>query len=163
MCPARRETSDADAAADAVSASARRAGSREMVRKLLSERTEMFVLYCRLAGLTPYQGKPVKTNDVHELLQEFCQVLVDYIAAGHFSIYERIISGNERRKEVADAANQIYPRIAESTEAALAFNDQYDTDERFELSGAFHESLSNLGEQLALRIEMEDQLLKILS
>src|ERR1043165_9410629 len=124
MCPARRETSDA--AADAVSASARRGGSREMVRKVLSERTEMFVLYCRLAGLTPYQGKPVKTNGVHELLQEFCQVLVDYIAAGHFSLYERIISGTERRKEVADLAGDLYPRIAETTEAALAFNDQYD-------------------------------------
>ena len=46
---------------------------------------------------------------------------------------------------------------------ALAFNDQYDTDARFELSGAFHEALSVLGEQLALRIELEDKLLKILS
>lgn len=165
MCAAPRQTSES--AAETVSAAAgakdRRAGSREMVRKLLAERTEMFVLYCRLAGLAPYQGKPVKTNGIHELLQEFCQVLVDYIAAGHFSLYERIISGTERRKELAEVANQLYPRIAETTEAALSFNDQYDTDERFELSGAFHESLSQLGEQLALRIELEDKLLKILS
>jgi regulator of sigma D len=148
-----------DAAAE--SAKDRRAGSRDMVRKLLSERTEMFVLYCRLAGLAPYEGKP--KNGVHELLQEFCQVLVDYIAAGHFSVYERIIGGTERRKEVADLAAQIYPRIAESTESALAFNDRYDTDQLFELSASFHEELSKLGEQLALRIELEDKLLKILS
>ena len=79
------------------------------------------------------------------------------------ALYERIISGTERRKEVADVASDLYPRIAETTEAALAFNDQYDTDARFELSGAFHEALSVLGEQLALRIELEDKLLKILS
>src|ERR1043166_8271926 len=158
MCPPPQRQSSGqttDSSAEAISAKDRRAGSREMVRKLLAERTEMFVLYCRLAGLTPYQGKPVKTNGVHELLQEFCQVLVDYIAAGHFSLYERIISGTERRKEVADLASDLYPRIAETTEAALAFNDQYDTDARFELSGAFHEALSKLGEQLALRIELE--------
>jgi regulator of sigma D len=159
MSPPQRTT---DTAAEAASAKDRRAGSREMVRKLLSERTEMFVLYCRLAGLAPYQGKP-KNGGVHELLQEFCQVLVDYIAAGHFSLYERIISGTERRKEVADLAAQIYPQIAESTEAALAFNDRYDTDDLFELSASFHEELSKLGEQLALRIELEDKLLKILS
>ncbi len=160
MNPPHRQTSGS--AIESESASDRRAGSREMVRKLLTERTEMFVLYCRLAGLAPYQGKPVK-NGVHELLQEFCQVLVDYIAAGHFSVYERIISGTERRKEVSDIAADLYPRIAQTTEAALAFNDQYDTDKLFELSGSFHESLSHLGEQLALRIELEDKLLKILS
>lgn len=159
MTPPHRTVSDT--AAEAAGAKDRRAGSRDMMHKLLSERTEMFVLYCRLAGLAPYQGKP--KNGVHELLQEFCQVLVDYIAAGHFSLYERIISGTERRKELADLAAQIYPRIAETTESALAFNDHYDTDQMFELSASFHEELSKLGEQLALRIEMEDKLLKILS
>ena len=162
MCPQTSRQSS-DSTVEAATPADRRAGSRELVRKLLSERTEMFVLYCRLAGLAPYQGSKPKANGVHELLQEFCQVLVDYIAAGHFSLYERIVSGTERRKELAEIAAQLYPKIAETTEAALAFNDKYDTDERFELSGAFHESLSNLGEQLALRIELEDKLLKIFS
>lgn len=159
------QRSVSDSAAEAASAKDRRAGSRELVRKLLAERTEMFVLYCRLAGLAPYQDKPQNKhkNGVHELLQEFCQVLVDYIAAGHFSLYERIIRGTERRKELADLAAGIYPRIAETTESALAFNDRYDTDEMFELSASFHDELSKLGEQLALRIELEDKLLKILS
>src|SRR3990172_5680814 len=125
MSPPPRQTPDSTV--EAVSAKDRRAGSREMVKKLLAERTEMFVLFCRLAGIAPYQGKPVK-NGIHEHLQEFCQVLVDYIAAGHFSLYERIVSGTERRKELADLAADLYPRIAGTTEAALAFNDQYDTD-----------------------------------
>jgi regulator of sigma D len=158
MSPPQRPTPDSTV--DGVSAQDRRTGSREMVSKLLAERTEMFVLYCRLAGLAPYQAKP--KNGTHEMLQEFCQVLVDYIAAGHFSVYERIISGTERRKEIVELSADLYPRIAETTEAVLAFNDQYDTDARFELSGAFHESLSSLGEQLATRIELEDKLLKIL-
>src|SRR5688572_17190928 len=119
MCPPHRNTSGqtSNPGAETAAAKDRRSGSREMARKLLAERTEMFVLYCRLAGLAPYNGKP--KNGGHELLQEFCQVLVDYIAAGHFSLYERIVSGTERRKEVADLAAQIYPRIAQTTEAAL--------------------------------------------
>ena len=160
--PHRQQHPDSEAkVAAAATASDRRASGRDMIRKLLAERTEMFVLYCRLAGLAPYEEKP--KNGVHELLQEFCQVLVDYIAAGHFSLYERIVSGTERRKEISDLANQIYPRIAETTESALAFNDRYDTDELFELSASFHDELSQLGEQLAVRIELEDQLLKLLS
>lgn len=159
--PHRQQTPDSAAKATAVGTTDRRAGSRDMVRKLLTERTEMFVLYCRLAGLAPYEEKP--KNGVHELLQEFCQVLVDYIAAGHFSLYERIVSGNERRKEVSDLAADIYPRIAETTEAALAFNDRYDSDQLFELSASFHDELSQLGEHLATRIELEDKMLKILS
>ena len=163
MSPSHRQ--DPHVAEGTVGEKDRRAGSRELVRKLLDERTEMFVLYCKLAGLAPYDSKSngKSKGATHELLQEFCQVLVDYIAAGHFSLYERIINGTERRKEIAQVAAELYPRIEETTELALSFNDKYDTDEYFELTDSFNEALSKLGEHLATRIELEDKLLKIFS
>ncbi len=135
----------------------RRGGTHLTIEKLMAERSEMLTLFCRVAGLEPfehYRGKiPAK-----ELLQEFCQVLVDYLAAGHFSLYERVANGTERRRSVADLAAQYYSRISDSTQAALDFNDKYD-GENFEIAMSFQDDLSRLGEILAGRIEMEDRLI----
>jgi regulator of sigma D len=139
----------------------RRGGSQELVHKLMSERTEMLALYCRLAGLDA--GKHERRHaPAARLLQEFCQVMVDYLAAGHFSLYERLVNGDERRKNLAELAGQLYPRIAETTQAALDFNDKYDGKNGQELSMSFDDDLSRLGELLAGRIEVEDRLLKLL-
>lgn len=138
----------------------RRAGSCDMMRKLMDERTEMLALYCRLAGVdTATHGR--RHAPTTELLQEFCQVMVDYLAAGHFSLYERMVNGNERRQNLAALAEQVYPRIDETTQAALDFNDKYDGKNGLELSMAFDDDLNRLGEVLASRIEMEDRLLKL--
>lgn len=139
--------------------SERRDGSRELIQKLMSERAEVLVLYCRLAGLDT-QGERRHAPAV-KLLQEFCEVMVDYLAAGHFSLYERIVNGNERRQSFAQLADQLYPRIAETTQAALDFNDKYDGRNGQELSMSFDDDLSHLGELLANRIEVEDRLLKL--
>lgn len=138
----------------------RRGGSRDLIQKLMSERTEMLALFCRLAGLDAEKHERRHAPEA-KLLQEFCQVMVDYLAAGHFSLYERLINGNERRKNLAELAGQIYPRIAETTQAALDFNDKYDGKNGQELSMSFDDDLSRLGELLANRIEVEDRLLKL--
>ena len=138
----------------------RRTGSQDLVKKLVSERTEMLSLYCQLAGLEPYgNGKSARGKQVQELLQKFCQVLVDYIAAGHFSLYERIVNGTERRQPIAGLAEKLYPRIATTTEAALDFNDRYDCGDHCEIGLSFSDELSRLGEELAARIEIEDKLI----
>ena len=148
------------AQAQAAKANERRAGSQELVQKLAAERTEMLVLYCQLAGLEPYgNGKSARGKHAQELLQKFCQVLVDYIAAGHFSLYERIVNGTERRQQIAQFAEQLYPEIANTTEAALDFNDKYDCGDHCEITMSFADDLSHLGEKLAARIELEDKLL----
>jgi len=133
----------------------RRSGSQDVVEKLITERTEMLATFCRLAGVEPYTpDKPVQ-----KLLQEFCQILVDYVAAGHFAIYERIVEGKERRREVSDLAAKLYPRIADSTDVALDFNDKYDCEDHCTALDSLFSDLSRLGEELALRIEYEDKLL----
>ena len=129
---------------------------------LVAERTEMLVLFCRVAGLEPYTIEEDK-EAAAAALQQFCQVMVDYIAAGHFSLYERIVNGTERRKTISDMAEKLYPRIAETTEAALKFNDKYDCDNHCVVDETLHDDLSRLGEELAVRVDLEDQLLKAMA
>ncbi|MFQ5546395.1 MAG: sigma D regulator [Acidiferrobacterales bacterium] len=139
----------------------RRTGTKQLVERLTSERAEMLALFCRVAGLEPFkQDKSEKPP--RALLDEFCQVLVDYIAAGHFSLYERIVNGKERRRDTAKLAEELYPRINQTTDAAIVFNDKYDSEKYPEISDKLEGDLSRLGEELAKRIELEDQLLKAL-
>jgi len=133
----------------------RRSHSGDLVAKLITERTEMLATFCRLAGIEPYTAnKPVQ-----KLLQEFCQILVDYVAAGHFALYERIIEGKERRQGVAKLAAEVYARIAQTTDTALDFNDKYDCEDHCTMLDELGADLSHLGEEIALRIELEDRLL----
>lgn len=116
-------------------------------------------MFCRVAGLNPYDSSS-KTTAV--LLQEFCQVLVDYSAFSHFEIYQRIVSGEERREQVIQVAEEVYGCIAEASESAVAFNDKYDAaDHSLDLTH-LSDDMSALGEELAMRIEMEDRIISAL-
>lgn len=136
----------------------RRAESAGVGEKLVAERAKMLVLFCQTAGLQPYH-KETDQKLVKLRLQKFCQVLMDYVATGHFGLYERIAAGKERRQGIAQLAIDLYPRIAETTEVTVAFNDKYDCGDHCEIGDSLDGDLSILGEELAVRAELEDQLL----
>ncbi len=136
----------------------RRSNTRELVEKLLAERSEMLVLYYRAAGL----DSESHSEPLDKAVQSFCQLLVDYIAAGHFTLYDRIVQREERRQPLAAVAEKIYPEIAATTSAALDFNDKYENSEKVRSSSQLTDDLSELGELLATRIELEDKLLQLL-
>lgn len=140
-------------------ANERRAGTKKVIAKLQAERTEMLILFCRTAGLDTYSDNQKPAQPVQEVLQEFCQILVDYIATGHFGLYERIASGQERRRQIAELAERLYADIAESTQIALDFNDKYDCEDHCTNLSSLQNDLSKLGEILAQRIEWEDKLI----
>ena len=126
-----------------------------LIEELLAERTQVWNLYCSIAGVESYQSdKPME-----EQLQEFCQMLVDYISLGHFGVYQRIIDGSERRKSITQAAERIYPQISQATEAVLSFNEKYQTLTPAMILNQLADDLSILGDQLATRIELEDELI----
>ncbi len=115
------------------------------------------MLYERLSGVGPYEDQAEPGR-----LPEFVHVLVDYIAAGHFGLYERIVSGQERRKRVVEKAQQLYPQIAATTEVAVAFNDKYEGTDPIKVTETLTHDLSQLGEALAIRTELEDALIDTL-
>ena len=96
----------------------RRGGTSELITNMLTERKQLLGLMLQASRMSAEKAAVLD----QDLLNEFCQVLVDYIASGHFGLYERIVEGTERRKGVAELAVQLYPHIDETTQLALAFN-----------------------------------------
>src|SRR3989338_3376657 len=134
----------------------RRGQTSKLIDHMLVERHQLLALLLQTSSI-----KAEKPSDTDlDLLNEFCQVLVDYIAAGHFGLYERIVKKKERRKSVAGTAVQGYPEIDETTQIALSFNEKYDPDNAATDLSQLHEDLSGLGVALTTRIEMEDQLIQ---
>lgn len=133
----------------------RRTVTRDLIDKLLTERQEVLVLFCEVAGLEPYH----RSASLDQQLQTFCQVLIDYTAFGHFEVFGHISNGNERRSGVLQIAEQIYPEFVKVSEAAVNFNDRYDLSDHELQLDHLAEDLSKLGEELAVRVELEDQLL----
>ena len=133
----------------------RRSGTRSIIDKMLSERQKMLVLFERCAGVERYADE--RPDD--ELLQKFSQILVDYIASGHFGLYERISEGKERRRGIVKLAQELYPRIADTTQVVVEFNDVYERSNGEDINGKMMKMLSKLGEELAVRIDLEDQLI----
>lgn len=138
----------------------RRAGSRTMIRELVSGRDGLLRLYRDLAELHPFNA----TEPVIDLLEQFCQALIDYTADAHFRLYRHIDEKRERRQGVLEVANRVYPAILSTTDAILKFNDRYDFSRGRETIGVttLEQDLSLLGERLADRIELEDQVIQVL-
>ncbi len=134
----------------------RRASNNHLIENMLAERKQLLTLLFQL----PEIGKQGSSQPERELFVDFCQVLVDYIAAGHFGLYARIAEGQERRKSVADLAAKIYPRIEKSTGIALSFNEKYDGNGDEVPLQDFQTDISTLGEEITSRIELEDQLIQ---
>jgi regulator of sigma D len=101
-----------------------------------------------------------KTDEsTRQTLEDFQEILVDYIAAAHFGLYQRIAEGNERRHAVLDIAREIYPRIARSTDIAVEFTEKYDSPDADTVTTKLAGDLSLLAEELTSRIELEDRLI----
>lgn len=140
----------------------RRARTRTEILKLIEERNTVLSQYYNLAKHSDDSGTDM--GNTLDLLEEFCQELVDYMATGHFEIYRRIEDGNERRDEITKLADKIMPRINDTTQIAVAFNDIYDSSKNIsdDAISQLPNYLAKLGEELATRIDLEDQFINTL-
>jgi regulator of sigma D len=136
----------------------RRARSQEDIGKLVESRNETLSLLSYLASKQPFG----KDHDTQTILQNFCESLIDYTASAHFQLYRHIDEEKERRAPVQKIADQIYPRISDITQSILDFNDKYDCEDHCGNLGDLADDLSKLGELLADRIELEDQLIGVM-
>lgn len=129
-----------------------------LVERWLAERKELVARYCDLATNEPFSSADLAVSR----LREFCQVLVDYVSAGHFEIYDQLIEeAREFRDGGVDLARRLFPLIQTSTETALAFNDLFDqTAHQLDDLNALRQGLDTLGKELEERFVMEDQLIK---
>jgi len=137
----------------------RRNRSIELIKKLVVARTEMLTLYSKLADSHPFK----QGEEIGGLLEGFCQSLIDYTAEAHFQLYKYFSDNAERRVAVRSVAEQVYARIDQSTDFIVDFNDRYADAKGLGSMERLESDLSQLGELLADRIELEDQLIDAFS
>ena len=133
-------------------------GVSELIDRWLKERQELLVHYCDLSGTANFS----ETEPLRQKLVKLCEVLVDYVSAGHFEIYEQLIQeAREFNDGGLELVAKVYPRIEKTTETALNFNDQLSGESMTEEQArALFQQLSELGETLETRFEMEDFLIE---
>ena len=144
---------------------------KQTVNNWLFQRHKVLIAYCELAGITPIeQQENALPRNLY--VKHFCQILMDYVCAGHFEIFAKIIQGNQASSpnnqdhltqstsyQQGNNLHQIYPKLLISTDLALLFNDKYAEKLTEEHCTTFDKHLSALGKQLELRFELEDRLI----
>ncbi len=128
-----------------------------LLGRWLDERQELLVRFCTISRVRPIS----EAADKHQgHFQRFCEVLVDYVSAGHFEIYEHLMQeAMEFQDGGIELARQLYPVIEATTEVILDFNDR--CADRGELRNLARD-LSQLGEAMEARFEAEDRLIEAL-
>lgn len=135
----------------------RRIESHRLINELVHTRNEMLSLFSELVAHRPFKEQD---NDVPTLVEEFCQALIDYTADAHFRLYRYIDERRERRRGIIEVANSVYPKIMDTTQIILDFNDKYETETKCKDVDGLSHDLSQLGEYLAERIELEDRVIE---
>ena len=129
-----------------------------LLQSWLKERRDVLVKYTTIAAILESRADrpPLEFG-----LQGLCQVLVDYVSAGHFEIFHELIREAEAFADGSDKlANELIPSIGDTTEVILGFDEKY-------VSAADHPEslgadLSLLGEVLESRFQLEDRLIAVL-
>ena len=130
-------------------------GVHQLIDRWLQERHVLIEVFDQLQDEETGLSRPA--------LQRFCQILLDYVSAGHFEIYEQLLQEAEAfgDKQGLELARQIYPRIEAITGVAVAFNDRCDKGDCLGSPG-LHDELQRLGQLLHERFELEDCLIEVL-
>lgn len=130
-----------------------------LVRVWLEQRQRIIVLLCALQGLEGVEQRHARS--IQSRIQEFCQLLMDYISAGYFEVYRELVREARQFKDgPPSVATHILKQLDVSTGEALAFNEDFDTtDHCLSLLEQLPERLNALTEMLEERFALEDQLI----
>lgn len=140
------------------SARERWGGVSDIIDRWLHSRQSLLVRFCGLSEKKTFADRDTESG---ENLRQLCQLLVDYVSAGHFEVYDQLILEGQafKDKQGLEQAQQLYREIDKTTDIAVDFNDKYqETDDLSSLV----EDLSQLGEALETRFSSEDQMIALL-
>jgi regulator of sigma D len=137
-------------------------GANTTIDNWLAERQELLVKYCELAGMPPFESNKSAIPDYADI-NEFCQILVDYLSAGHFEVYDDIVKQcSQHGQDSAQLAQALYPKITETTQVLVDFNDKYSNLPADAALAGFDNDLSKIGAMLEQRMGLEDELIHTL-
>ncbi len=127
----------------------------ELLTRWLKERREVLGKYTEIAVTLDTH---LSDEKLHQRQRGLCELLVDYVSAGHFEVFHELIDEAESFADGSGAlAQKLMPAIADTTEVIMAYEEKY--------SGApgrqvkLKRDLSALGEVLESRFVLEDQLI----
>lgn len=133
-------------------------GVHKLIDNWLDERSELVKAYLAVKSELDASSPNGKTQSA------FCEVLVDYVSAGHFEIYEQLNREAQAFEDVRglELAATIYPRIEAITQYALDFNDRCDGKKHRPTCETLAAKFKDLGALLDERFELEDCLIEVL-
>ena len=137
----------------------RRRKSSEKLDALVHSRTETLAMLADLAARQPFHPDP----STERTLRKFCEALIDYTASAHFQLYRYLADNRERRQAVLAIADELYPKIIETTDTILRFNDKYESMSIDSGVEFLAQDLSTLAECIADRIQYEDRVIAAMS
>lgn len=137
------------------------AGNLKWIDEMIHAREKMITMYFQLLTLPTSHEDPneLDCHPSYEQINEFCNIMVDYLSRGHFEIYPKILTIMEhvssRRLTVA---RRLIPRIENTTEHILQFYDTYGVDLDEGKLKNLREDLGSLGQWLEIRFKHEDRM-----
>ena len=127
----------------------------DLLTRWLKERREVLGKYTEIAVAL---DSGLSDENLQQRQKVLCELLVDYVSAGHFEVFHELIDEAESFADGSgELAGKLMPAIADTTEVIMAYEEKY--------SGAqgrpekLKRDLSALGEALESRFVLEDQLI----
>ena len=133
----------------------RRIQSRRIIESLVASRTETLAQYKHVMSYQPFE----MSDTLQEVLEDFCESMVDYTAKAHFNLYSYLDDKKERRGSVLNIADSVYPKLVDNTQKVLDFHDKYSSDVSHLECEKLEHCLNGVGELLADRINLEDDVI----
>lgn len=135
-------------------------GFDQAIDRWLKERHQLIILLTDFAAHPNFENSQVKTIGK---LRAFNTLLIDYISAGHFEFYQRLIEEGEEYNDTKSLyySKKVLASIDSSTGIALEFTEKYENPDFHGLS-QLQEDLSTLAESLESRFAGEDKLIGLL-
>jgi regulator of sigma D len=126
-----------------------------LLTEWLKERRALLTSYTALVVNLDSDPRP---QDVTPHQSALCELLVDYVSAGHFEVFHRLI---EEAESFGDGSNslaaELMPDIGDTTEVILAYEEKY--GDSTVVCDNLSRDLSALGEILESRFVLEDRLI----
>lgn len=127
----------------------------ELLTRWLKERRGLLGRYTEI--VVAVDSEP-DTAALQTRQKALCELLVDYVSAGHFEVFNQLIGEAETFGDGSGAlAEKLMPGIGDTTEVILAYEEKYGTGESY--PDTLRRDLSALGEVLESRFVLEDRLI----
>jgi len=131
---------------------------RQTAKSLIESRNQALALYKDVMSYQPFDD----SSTFREILEDLCEILVDYSGKVHFNLLNNIQEEIELDDEILTITADISRHLVDNTQKILDFHDLYNSDVKETQMEKLSQCLNDLGEIIADRIALEDKLISII-